>query len=207
MAECERKFAPGTAPSEELTLLRAQRTSLAQLEKQLENSFQQIESKLQAAGLSSKVKVLAEFRDHYRNRMAARRLPVGGSHGSEPGRPRTSAAGSFRKADDQNRLQNYRMAARRLPVGGSHGSEPGRPRTSAAGSFRKADDQNRLQNYSPGIKPVDQPRSDRFLADPTLALGLLRIPDQKRRHQQGGTDADCRTGHAKVRGHLHNRAK
>ena len=167
MAECERKFAPGTAPSEEQTLLRAQRTSLAQLEKQLENSFQQIESKLQAAGLSSKVKVLAEFRDHYRNRMAARRLPVGGSHGSEPGRPRTSAAGSFRKADDQNRLQNY----------------------------------------SPGIKPVDQPRSDRFLADPTLALGLLRIPDQKRRHQQGGTDADCRTGHAKVRGHLHNRAK
>ena len=73
LAECERKFAAGVAPSEELTLLGAQRASLAQLETQLESSFQQIESKLQAAGLSSKVKALDEFRDHYRKRMATLR--------------------------------------------------------------------------------------------------------------------------------------
>ena len=73
LAECERKFAAGVAPSEELTLLGAQRASLAQLEAQLESSFQQIESKLQAAGLSSKVKALDEFRDHYRKRMATLR--------------------------------------------------------------------------------------------------------------------------------------
>ena len=52
LAECERKFAAGVAPSEELTLLGAQRASLAQLEAQLEGSFQQIESKLRAAGLT-----------------------------------------------------------------------------------------------------------------------------------------------------------
>jgi hypothetical protein len=54
------------------------------------------------------------------------------------------------------------------------------------------------------------------LTDPTLALGLLRIPDQKRRQHQRhqnkhrdleGTVVDCRTGHAKVRDRLHNHAK
>src|SRR5256885_18318 len=54
------------------------------------------------------------------------------------------------------------------------------------------------------------------LADPTLAPGPFRIPDQKHRHHQRhqnnrrdfeGTEADCRTGNAEGMDQLHNYAE
>ncbi|MBI3949044.1 MAG: hypothetical protein HY314_01110 [Acidobacteria bacterium] len=71
LQECERKIESGEFPGEEIALLEGQREQLMLVDKELSAIFQNIESKLSEAGLSSKISRLNEFVQYDRGKMTA----------------------------------------------------------------------------------------------------------------------------------------